>query len=122
MLRILIIEDHKDFRQAVRQFLELNHLKAQIMEAGSGEEGVIMARKSKPRVVIMGFDLEGINSIEAASWIKENDSKCHIIMLTMFDATEIVMSERNRDIKAFIGKSEIYDQLIPTIDKCLNNN
>ncbi len=121
MPRILIVEDHKDFRQAVVHFLELNKIKAQMMEACSGEEGVLIARKVKPRVVIMDFCLGGINGIEAARQIKKHDPKCNIIMLTMFDAKEIVQVKRNRVIKAFIGKSELFDQLIPAIDKALYN-
>ncbi len=119
--RILIVEDHKDFRQAVRRFLELNKVKAQMMEACSGEEGVLIARRKNPKVVIMDFSLGGINGIEAAQQIKMHDPKCSIIMLTMFDPKEIVFVKRNRCIKAFIGKSELYDQLIPAIDKVLHN-
>jgi DNA-binding NarL/FixJ family response regulator len=121
MPRILIVEDHRDFRQAVVHFLELNKVKAQMMEACSGEEGVLIARKVKPRVVIMDFCLGGINGIEAARQIKKHDPKCNIIMLTMFDAKEIAQVKRNRVIKAFIGKSELFDQLIPAIDKALYN-
>ncbi len=121
MPRILIVEDHRDFRQAVVHFLELSNVKAHMMQACSGEEGVLIARKVKPRVVIMDFCLGGINGIEAARQIKKQDPKCNIIMLTMFDAKEITLVKRNRVIKTFIGKSELFDQLIPVIDKALYN-
>ncbi len=121
MPRILIIEDHRDFRQAVRRFLELNKIGAQMLEASSGEEGVLIARKSKPRVVIMDYYLKGINGIEAARQIKDNDPACNIIMLTMFDPKEVTHVDQSRIIKAYVGKSELYDRLIPTIDKIMHN-
>jgi len=121
MPRILIVEDHRDFRQAVRHFLELNKVRARIVEASSGEEGVSVARKIKPKVVLMDFFLGGINGVEAAQRIKERDPKCNIIMLTIFDPKEIVFAGRNRVIKAFIGKNELYDRLIPAIDHILRN-
>ena len=122
MPQILIVEDHRDFRQAVRHFLELNKVKAHMMEACSGEEGVLIAQRIKPKVVIMDFSLGGMNGIEAARQIKEHDPKCSIIMLTMFDPKEIVFADRSSAIKVFIGKSELYDQLIPAIDKIISNS
>lgn len=119
--RILIVEDHKDFRRAMVNFLELNKVKARMMEACTGEEGVLLARKVKPRIVIMDSFLNGINSIETARQIKKQDPKCNIIMLTMFDTKEIAFVQRNRLIKTYIGKSELCDQLIPAIDKALRN-
>jgi len=40
MSSILIIEDHKDFRQAVHHFLEVSNVNAELLEASSGEEGI----------------------------------------------------------------------------------
>lgn len=116
---ILIVEDHYDFRQAVRRFLELKKISARMVEASSGEEGVIIAQKVRPKVIIMDFFLRGMNGFEAAHKIKEDNPKCHIIMLTMFDSKEIAQVGRNTAIKFFIDKENLYEQLIPVIDKVL---
>lgn len=121
MPSILIVEDHQDFRQAVRHFLELNNVRANMMEASSGEEGVLLANKGKPKVVIMDFCLSGINGMEAAQQIKQQDPKCSIIMLTMFEPEEIFQAQRNRIIKAFIGKCDLYEKLVPAVNKALYN-
>ncbi len=118
---ILIVEDHKDFRQAVRRFLELNNVSARMLEASSGEEGVLISRRLKPRLVLMDFCLRGINGIEAAQQIKEHDPKCNIIMLTMFDPKEIGSVSGKNVINSFIGKSDLYEQLIPSVQKALYN-
>ena len=116
---ILIVEDNRDFREAVRHFLELKHVKAQMVEACSGEEGVIIAHKIKPKVVIMDFFLRGMNGLDAAQKIKKDNPRCNIIMLTMFDPKDIAYIERNTPIKTFIGKGDLYDRLIPAIDRAL---
>lgn len=118
---ILIVEDHRDFRQAVRHFLELNHVKANMIEASSGEEGVVLANKGKPKVVIMDFGLSGINGLEAAQQIKKHDPQCSIIMLTMFEPEEVFQTPRNRIVKAFIGKCDLYEKLVPAVNKALYN-
>lgn len=116
---LLIVEDHFEFRQAVRRFLELKRIGARMMEASSGEEGIVIAQKFRPKVIIMDFVLRGMNGLEAARKIKENNPKCHIIMLTMFDPKEIAQVQRDTAVKMFIDKENLYDQLIPALDKVL---
>ncbi len=118
---ILIVEDHKDFRKAVCDFIALNRVKARMVEAASGEEGVFIAGKTKPKVVIMDFNLRGMNGLEAAQRIRKVDPRCSIILLTMFDEKEISLSGRRRYVKAFIGKGDLYEKLIPALNKYLKN-
>ena len=120
---LLIIEDHKDFREAIHRFLELSNIGVHIMEACSGEEGVLIAKKVKPKIVVTDFLLGGINGIETARQIKQDNSECKIIMLTMFDPKEVThMGGRDKSISTFISKSDIYDELVSAIEKALRNN
>lgn len=118
---ILIIEDHKDFREALRYFLELNKIRARIIEASCGEEGVILARKKKPQIVIMDFALKGIDGLEAARRIKEYLPQCAIIMLTVYDPKEIFRRDGHGAIRFFINKDDLYDQLMPVICRILGS-
>ena len=120
MSTILIVEDHKDFRQAVRHFLEVSNVKADLLEASSGEEGVLLAKRIKPQIILMDFWLRGINGMEAAAQIKAGVPNCSIIMLTMFDIKDIEPLDNQNLIKAFISKSELCDKLIPSISKILD--
>ena len=120
MPTILIIEDHKDFRQAVRQFLEVSQVKADLLEASSGEEGVLLARRSRPEIILMDFWLRGINGVEAATQIKESVPECSIILLTMFDLKDVQPLVNKEVIKEFISKSDLFEKLVPSINKILN--
>ena len=120
MATILIIEDHKDFRQAVRHFLEVSSVKAELLEASSGEEGVLIAKRIKPEIVLMDFWLRGINGIEAATQIKASVPECSIILLTMFDLKDVQPLVNKEIIKEFISKSELFEKLVPSVTKILN--
>ncbi len=119
MLTILIVEDHKDFRQAVRHFLEVSNVKADLLEASPGEEGILLAKRMKPQIILMDFRLRGMSGMEAAAQIKASVPNCFIIMLTMFDIKDIGPSNSQNFIKAFISKSDLCDKLIPSINKIL---
>jgi len=120
MSHILIVEDHKDFRQAVRQYLEVSHVKAELLEASSGEEGVILAQRFRPQIILMDFWLRGINGVEAATQIKASVPECNIILLTMFDLKDVQPLVSRETIKEFISKSELFEKLLPSINKILN--
>lgn len=106
----------------MRHYLEVNHIQAHIMEASSGEEGVLLARKKKPQIVVIDFALGGITGLEAARQIKKYLPKCSIILLTIYDPQEIFRRDGDGIIQSFISKSDLYEQLVPVINKILNNS
>ena len=116
---ILIVEDHNDFRHAVCDFITSSGINANLVEASSGEEGVTVAHKTKPRLVLMDFWLRGINGVQAASKIKQDAPNCSIIMLSMFDAKDIHGLDKDKSIKTFISKSDLTEKLLPEIKKVL---
>lgn len=121
MATILIIEDHKDFRQAVRHFLEVSNVKADLLEASSGEEGIVIAKQTRPEIILMDFWLKGINGVETANQIKSSVPECTIILLTMFDLKDVQPLVNREVIKEFISKSDLFEKLVPSVNKILDS-
>ena len=117
--KALIIDDHDDFRGMVRDFLNRQKLGLEIFEASTGEMGVAKASFVKPDIVLMDINLPQINGFEAARQIKEDNPKCDLIILTIFDVAVFKKAAEKIKVKAFIGKNEVYDKLLPVIKECL---
>ena len=64
---ILIVEDELSIRKFVRINLERNGFN--VLEAGSGEEGIEIARKEKVDMVILDLMLPGIDGFEYAQYL-----------------------------------------------------
>ena len=120
--RILIVEDHEDFRAMVRDYLNRYKLNLEIFEASTGEMGVIKASCVKPDIVLMDISLPQANGLDIAKHIKEDHPHCDIIFLTMFDVALFKKAAEKIKARAFIGKNEVYEQLLPIIRKCLEDN
>lgn len=118
---ILIVEDHREFRKAVCDFLKLNDVTAKIVEASSGPEAILLARAMNPRLILMDFWLGGMNGLQAATQIKQIVPHTAIIMLSMFDAKEIPKVHFGRVIRKFICKSELTEKLVPEIIKIIGH-
>lgn len=78
--KILLVEDEL----AIRKFTKINIEKAgyEVLEAGSGEEGVEIAFKEKPDVAILDVMLPGIDGFEVCEILRNEMPGIGIIMLT----------------------------------------
>jgi len=117
--KILIVDDHQDFRATIKNHLNKQNLGLEIFEASTGEMAVAKASCVKPDIVLMDINLPNANGITAAKHIKEDHPECDVIILTMFEVEAFKEIARKINARDFIGKSEIYDRLVPIIEKCL---
>lgn len=119
-MKILIVDDHDDFRKAVRKHLEKQDLGAEVFEADCGEVGVAMAAHRLPDIILMDIRLPGIDGLDAASQIKSQFPQSKIIFLTMFETQAFREAFASEDACDYIGKSDLYDKLVPAIKRVLD--
>jgi len=81
--RILVIDDEPQIRRVLRSTLSFRGY--EISEASTGEEGVELASKLKPDLILLDVNLPGISGIEACREIRRS-SDAPIIMLTVRNA------------------------------------
>lgn len=77
---ILIVEDEPSIRKFIKINLERNGFN--VLEAGSGEEGIEIARKEKVDIVLLDIMLPGIDGFEVCKVLREELPNLGIIMLT----------------------------------------
>ncbi len=119
MKRILVVEDNEDNIRLVRFMLEKSGY--EVIEARDGAEGVALAVKEKPDLVIMDLQLPDIDGLEATKRIRasEADREIPIVALTSF----AMAGDRERALAAgctgYIEKPINPDTFIAEIEKYL---
>ena len=109
--KILMVEDDKDFSWILKQSFENQDFV--VLCAQDGQEGLAMAEKENPDLIIVDIMLPKINGIEMTKKIKENGSKAQIIFLTNSNDTDYIrqavetVSETDYIIKADIPVDKI---------------
>lgn len=119
-VKILLIEDFDEFRVLVKDYLKSQDSNFKIFEASSGELGVVAALRERPDLILMDLRLPQDNGLTTAGRIKKYLPGCKIILLTMFETEAFKKAFKSNDIMAYIGKSEIYDKLMPVIREAMD--
>lgn len=96
MKKIMVVEDNKDNMYLVR-FL-LKRVGYEVIEAWSGEEGVELATREKPDLILMDIQLPGMDGLEATKIIRTTaaNGNIPIIALTSYAMT----GDRERSLQA----------------------
>jgi len=87
-IRVLIVDDAEQVRQALISFISLVDDIEVIGEAVNGREGVNKALELEPDIIIMDENMPVLNGLEASSMIKKSKSNSKIIMLTNYEEFE----------------------------------
>ena len=80
MTKILLVEDEESIRSFLKINLERNSF--QVIEAGTGEEGIEKALREKPEIIILDVMLPGIDGFQVCSRLRKEFPNVGIIMLT----------------------------------------
>ena len=91
---ILIVEDNEKNRKLVRDLLQFRGYRT--VEAETGEAGVTLAMQCKPDLILMDYQLPGIDGIEAFQRIRGDASTAHIPMIAV---TASAMPEEAKKMK-----------------------
>ncbi len=117
---ILIVEDDATVRRLLVQWLGLIFPGCHLLEAGSGEEGLVLAQSAVPQVVLMDFSLPGMNGIEATRRIKAALPAAKVVMLTIHEADAYRKDAAQAGASAYVPKRKMQTELIPTLNNLLS--
>ncbi len=88
MLRVLIVEDNRIFREAFRKGLVDYFPSMVIQEAGNADEALERIKGGPPDLIFMDIRLPGINGLQLTQRIKRDLPDVNIAILTDYDLPE----------------------------------
>ena len=114
--RLLLVDDHRIFREALRGMLEKIPDILVIGEAGSGQESIDLARQLLPDIVCMDIGMPGINGIEAARELRTVCPGVKVIALSTHSDIAYVMNMMAAGASAYVTKADGGEELLRAIE------
>jgi two-component system cell cycle response regulator DivK len=118
--RILVIEDHQDNRQILRDLLTSADF--EVIEAVDGEAGLAAAAANRPDLILMDIQLPGIDGYEATRRLKANTllHAIPIIAVTSYALDGEAETARAAGCDAYIPKPYSPRQLLAKVREYLS--
>ena len=110
---IMVVEDDPDTRLAVGEYLKTVFPDVRILMSESGEAALELARRTRPRVIVLDLRLRGIGGFEFATRLRDQEGTdgVAIVALTGDMSPDTLMKAEAAGFKAFLRKPADMDRL-----------
>jgi len=120
MSLILIVEDNEKNLKLVRDVLQVKGYTT--IEAGTAEDGIVLARARNPDLILMDIQLPGMNGIEARKVLRADPSTAQIPVIAV--TASVMQQDRNLITEAgfdgYVGKPINLKEFLDTVRDALD--
>lgn len=113
-LRVLLVDDHAMVRSGFKMMLSVEDDLAVVGEAANGAEAVVVARETRPDVVLMDVQMPVVDGIEATRRIVAEDLG-RVVILTTFDRDDYLFDALQAGASGFLLKNAEPEQLVDAV-------
>lgn len=117
--RVLTIDDHPLFRKGVSDLIDMEASLELVGEAASGREGLALAKSLNPDLILLDINMKGMSGLETLEAIKQEDVDSLILMLTVSDNEEDVLTALRIGADGYLLKDMEPEDILDSICKAL---
>ena len=104
--RVLIVDDHGEFRALARAMLERDGFEV-VGEAVDGAETLTAVAQTRPDVVLLDVQLPDVSGFEIARALREGAAAPVVVMISTRDAADFGRRLERSGARGFIPKSRL---------------
>ena len=120
-VRLLVVDDHKMFRNGIKALLRESNNFSSIAEASNGKEFIDMLKNENFDVALMDINMPVMNGIDATREAAKISPNLKIIALSMLNDEDYYFKMVEAGASGFILKDAGSEELIQAIEQVLNN-
>jgi DNA-binding NarL/FixJ family response regulator len=119
-IQVIIADDSAPFRAGVRALLKATPSISLLGEATNGTEVITLAEQLQPDVILMDLQMPGLNGIEATRQIVATSPHIAILVITMFDDDDSVLSVLQAGARGYLLKGARKEEIVRAIHNVAN--
>ncbi|HLR03589.1 MAG TPA: response regulator transcription factor [Virgibacillus sp.] len=114
-IKIILIDDHKLFREGVKRILEFEPSFNVVAEGDDGSVANKLVKENKPDVVLMDINMPDVNGVKATADLVKYFPKTRVIILSIHDDETYVTHALKTGAQGYLLKEMDSDALIDAI-------
>ncbi len=115
MIRIVLVDDQPLVRGGLRMLLEGEPDVEVVGEADDGAQGVELAERLRPDLVLMDIRMPVLDGIGAAREIRARGLPARVLLITTFDPDEYAEHAREAGASGVLLKDETPEALVAAV-------
>lgn len=119
-IKILIADDQRLFRQGLRSLLEQEEDMEVVGEAADGQEAFTLAQETNPDIILMDVEMPKLDGIQASRLILERYPSARILMLSVHNEDERVITAIRVGVAGYILKDADHKEFVKIIRSTFN--
>jgi DNA-binding NarL/FixJ family response regulator len=114
-IRVLIVDDHALFREALRSLLAARSEIQVVGEASNGREALAQLESESPDVVLMDMKMPELGGVETIRRIRAQKPAVKVIVLTTFEDDQLVFEGLRAGAMGYLLKDASSERLLEAI-------
>src|SRR4051812_4085165 len=119
VVRILVVEDHKPFRDFLFTTLQARPEWQVIGETSDGLQAIQKAEELRPDLIVLDIALPTLDGIEAAHRISRVVPSATILFLSQNSDADVVRAALNNGARGYVLKADSGTELLPAVEAVL---
>lgn len=115
--RILLVDDHPQYLERARRLLEQHAGVDVVGIALSGEEAMVLAADLRPDLVLLDYQMPGLNGIETTRRLKARDPHLPVVIVTAHDDEAYRIAAREAGADGWVSKTQIAEELSGILER-----
>lgn len=116
MISLLIADDHTIFRQGLSNLLRNSNDVEIVAEVSNGVEAWDKIQEMQPDIAILDIRMPGLDGLQVAELVLQNEISTQIILLTMHDEATLAVKSNKLQVKGYLLKDNTFDELLAAIE------
>ena len=114
-IRIVVVDDHPVVRDGLIAMLNTQSDFEVVGEAGDGEEALQKVAKRDPDVLLLDLEMPGVDGIETLRRLQNEKEQVRVIVFTVFDTDERIVSAMQAGAKGYLLKGAPRDEVFRAV-------
>jgi DNA-binding NarL/FixJ family response regulator len=115
-MELIIVDDHPLFREGLKTIVNRDKKYSVVAEAGNGREGIAMAKKHQPDIMLVDISMPGKNGIQVVRELRETLPDTRFIIISMHAEPDYIVEAFRVGAMGYLIKESAASNLIKGLD------
>lgn len=114
-LKVLIVDDHRMFAESLARLLADEPGMSVVGSSPTAEDALALADRHRPDVILVDYQLPGMDGTDLARQLKQIDPQVQVVMLTGFSDDRVLLDAIEAGCSGFLTKEQAADEVAEAI-------